>query len=243
MINHKEIIDQGIFLESSGTTGNKKIIFQSSKKLRAAISISLQAQGITKDSKIYTVCKTSHAAGLLAQTLPALYIGAKVDCVPFNAYHFINDISNYTHTHITPLHAKAIMMTKGFKSLDLSNVVVVCGAEPIKWEIIESFVSQGCCFITNWGMTEIGPITIYHKFTNLDQVEVIKSLSPKESTIMGSNFCCDYKIVNDELFVKGEICVYDDWLATGDIVELHKDIMFFKGRKNKKVNFDQNFKF
>jgi hypothetical protein len=52
-----------------------------------------------------------------------------------------------------------------------------------------------------------------------------------DERIVGDTFWCDYKIVEDQLYVKGPICIYDDWFATGDLVTL--DInkkMFYLGR-------------
>lgn len=235
MIDHKKIYSNGIVLESSGSTGPKKKIFQTPKKLQASRDVCLDAQNITKTSRIYTVCKISHAAGLLAQTLPALSIGAHVDCVKFNAYNFIKDIRRYTHTHITPLHALAIMKTKGFKHIDLTDITVVCGAEPVSWWTIQSFVEKGAKFIVNWGMTEIGPIAINHKFSNISQVLQMQKFSPAHTTILGSRFYCDYEIRDQELYVKGDISVTNGWIPTGDLVELQNDCLFFKGRKNSQL--------
>ncbi len=37
---------------------------------------------------------------------------------------------------------------------------------------------------------------------------------------------------NDELHVKGDICVYEEWFATGDIVKLDNKRFWFHSRKN-----------
>jgi long-subunit acyl-CoA synthetase (AMP-forming) len=51
--------------------------------------------------------------------------------------------------------------------------------------------------------------------------------------IMGDTFYCDYKIDDDgELHVRGDICVYDDWFATGDIVRQDDGVMYYNGRKS-----------
>jgi acyl-coenzyme A synthetase/AMP-(fatty) acid ligase len=49
---------------------------------------------------------------------------------------------------------------------------------------------------------------------------------------MGDKTYCETKIVDGELYVKGYICVYDDWFATGDLVEYKDDIYWYLGRKN-----------
>ena len=47
-----------------------------------------------------------------------------------------------------------------------------------------------------------------------------------------SFFYCDTKIVDGELYVKGDICVYDDWFATGDIVRKEDNDFYYIGRKS-----------
>ena len=48
---------------------------------------------------------------------------------------------------------------------------------------------------------------------------------------MGDIAHCETKIVRHELYVKGDICVYDDWFATGDIVKLEQGNYWSYGRK------------
>ena len=214
-----EILKNGIELSTSGTTGSKKKIFQSPYKLKSANEVARDCQKISSKSKIYTVCKMEHAGGLLAQTLPAFEIGASVDIEKFNAYNFCKKIKNYTHTHLTPDHAKAIKLTKSFKNLDLSGVWITCGSEPVDWELITKFVEKGCIFMVNWGMTEIGPCAINTVFKNIETVFNYKSKAIK-GTLMGDNVYCDTKIENETLHVRGNISVYaNEWFDTKDIVK------------------------
>ena len=161
------ILRNGTDLQSSGTTGTPKVIFQSPEKLYHANAMALVCQNITEQSKVYTVCKMAHAGGLLAQTLPAFSIGASITVVDFNAYEFNKEITKYTHTHLTPTHGHILALTKGFKHLDLTGIHVTCGSDPVPWEMIESFVSKGATFTTNWGMTEVGPCAITVSYTHL----------------------------------------------------------------------------
>lgn len=241
-MDFQEILLTGITINSSGSTGSSKAYWQPPAKIKKANEVARMVQGITRESKIYTVCKLAHAGGLFAQTLPAFEIGAIIDIEPFNAYNFVKKIRNYTHSHITPLHVKAIMLTKGFAELDLTGITITCGAEPVTWDIIEAFVAKGCKFIVNWGMSEIGPVAINHKFKSLEEVYDLKNLCPKGATIMGSNKHCDYKIENEELAVKGDICIYDDWYYTKDKVVENGGILFYTGRTNKEVDFDNPVK-
>jgi acyl-coenzyme A synthetase/AMP-(fatty) acid ligase len=241
-MDFQEILFNGITINSSGSTGVSKPFWQSPAKIKRANQVAREVQGIKKDSKIYTVCKLAHAGGLFTQTLPAFELGAIVDIEPFNAYNFVKKIKHYTHSHVTPLHVKAIMMTKGFANLDLTGITITCGAEPVTWDIIEAFVDKGCKFIVNWGMSEIGPIAINHTFTSLDEVKAVKNICPENATLMGSNKQCEYKIENGELVVRGDICIYDDWYYTKDTVVEKEGFLFYTGRTNKEVDFDNPIK-
>jgi len=226
-MNLTKIISDGCTISTSGTTGTPKEIEQTPTKLKAADAVAIKCQKLTPESKVYTICKTDHAGGLLAQTLPAVRIGAEVTIEPFNAFRFCREIGKYTHTHITPGHAQLIMRTKGFKDLDLTGIWVTCGSDPIDWNIIESFVEHGAIFMANWGMTEIGPCAINHVYRTIEDVHKLKD----ENTILGTNVYCGTKVVDNELYVRGDICVYDGWFATGDLVEEREYGFYYLGRK------------
>ena len=225
------ILTDGIELHTSGTTGAPKMFFQSPDKLKHANAAAIDSQEITSKSRVYTVCKMSHAGGLLAQTLPAHSIDADITVEDFNAYRFVKQIHKYTHTHLTPNHARAIMGTKGFWDLDLNGVWVTCGSDPVTWDIIEAFTKQGATFMANWGMTEIGPCVINKVFRTYDDVKQAKSWAYHTGTILGDRFYCDYKIEEDILWVKGNISVFgDEWYKTTDIVKDHYHVLYYLGR-------------
>lgn len=228
----KSILKNGIELKSSGTTGVPKTIFQTPEKIKAANAAAIDSQELTSKSKVYTVCKMQHAGGLLAQTLPALSIGADVVIEDFNAYRWVKEIYKYTHTHLTPKHCRAIMLTKDFWNCDLNGLWVTCGSDPVDWNIIEAFVNLGATFMTNWGMTEIGPCAINTVFYNKENVEGYKEYSIPGMTLIGDRTYCDFEIKDNELFVKGDICVYDDWFATGDLItQNYPGDLYFDKRK------------
>ena len=221
------ILKNGIELSSSGTTGPPKLIYQSPTKLKNANKVARECQKISSKSKIYTVCKMEHAGGLLAQTLPAFEIGADIDIEKFNAYKFCKKITNYTHTHLTPSHAKAIRLTKSFKNINLKGVWITCGSEPVEWGLIIDFVKKGCNFMVNWGMTEIGPCAINTVFKNLESVLEYKKRAIN-GTLIGDKTYCDTKIENRTLHVKGNISVFEDnWFNTKDIVTLNEKKEFY----------------
>jgi acyl-coenzyme A synthetase/AMP-(fatty) acid ligase len=224
----KLILEHGVTINTSGSTGEPKEIMQTTRKLQYADEVAIESQKITKDSKIYTVCKIQHAGGLLAQTLPALRIGAEVVVEDFSAYRWVKKITKYTHSHLTPNHAKAIMKTKGWRKLDLTGIWITCGSDPVPWDTISAFVEKGATFMANWGMTEVGPCAINTVFETLDKVEEYKH----ELTILGDRFYCDTTVGPDgQLYVKGNISVYgDNWFATKDVVKEENNRYYYVKR-------------
>jgi acyl-CoA synthetase (AMP-forming)/AMP-acid ligase II len=212
----------GFELQSSGTTGKPKRIFQTPEKLLAANKIALDVQNITAQSRVLTVCRMTHAGGLLAQTLPAWSIRAHVEIKPFNAFTFWRDIKGFTHTHLTPTHCNMLLKTKNFNSLDLSGAFVTTGSDNVSFEIIEAFVERGATFMCNWGMTEIGPITINTIFDSMEKVKTYREQALSCGTLMGDKYHCEYKLIGGELWVRGDACVYKDWFNTHDIVALNE---------------------
>jgi len=227
------IFKSGVTIRSSGTTGDPKDIYRSPDNLKACIDVAVSAQKLTQRSKVLTVTRMTHAGGLLTQTLPAYYIGAEFKIKQFNAFTFLKDFANYTHTFLAPAQMTALMNTKGFANCDLTGKRILGGSDPVTWEMIEAFVSKGAIVQPNWGMSEIGPITINIEFDSIDKVQYVKERCPDDYTIMGDTYYCDWKIVDHELYVKGPTCIYDDWFATGDIVALDMGKrMYYLGRKN-----------
>ena len=232
MINFEQILSEGITINTSGTTGTPKHIFQSPVKLRAANLIAVDCQKITSNSSIYTVCSIDHAGGLLAQTLPAYSIGASVTVSTFNAFNFIKTFESHTHTHLTPTHARLIMKTKSFKTADFTGKWITCGSDSVDWDIIEAFVERNAIFMVNWGMTEIGPCAINTVFNTMDEISIYRHQAPSGTTILGDTSYCDTDVRDGRLFVKGDISVYgDDWYDTGDLVQTVNGIMYYTGRQ------------
>lgn len=232
MIDYADIIKNGTTISSSGTTGNPKQIYRSPSNLKACIDVAVSAQQLTQRSRVLTVTRMTHAGGLLTQTLPAYSIGADFKIQQFNAFTFLKDFANYTHTFLAPAQMTALMNTKGFKDCDLTGKRILGGSDSVTWEMIESFVSKGAIVQPNWGMSEIGPIVINIEFDSMDKVQYVKERTPDEYTIMGDTYYCDWKIIDHELYVKGPTSIYNDWYATGDIVALDMGKrMYYLGRK------------
>ena len=66
------IVNNGVTIYSSGTSGPPKAVWQSPEKIKANNKAAIKSQNITSDSKIYTCLNLKKAGGLFAQTIPAL---------------------------------------------------------------------------------------------------------------------------------------------------------------------------
>lgn len=217
----------GIDIQSSGTTGTPKKIHRTYENIKTCIEFACKGQEITSDSKVLTVTRLTHAGGSLLQTIPAMHIGAQVDCETFNPYTFLNKIRNYTHTFLPPAMMQAVIKTKGWETCDLTGIRVVGGSDMVSWYLIEEFVSKGAIVQPNWGMSEVGPCCINATYKTQQDIDKHKS----HDYILGDTFYVDWKINNDELYVKSKQCIYDGWFATGDYVHEHDGVLYYRGRK------------
>jgi|TARA_B110000483_G_C18182298_1_gene537535 acyl-CoA synthetase (AMP-forming)/AMP-acid ligase II len=228
-MNFENILKNGTTIRSSGTTGDPKQIYRSPSNLKACIDVAVSAQQLTQRSRVLTVTRMTHAGGLLTQTLPAYSIGADFKIQQFNAFTFLKDFADYTHTFLTPAHMTALMKTKGFKNCNLSGKWILGGSDPVSWEMIEAFVSKGAVVQPNWGMSEVGPIAINTVFDTIDKVQEYKQ-RVNSQTILGDTVYCDIKIIDNVLYVKGNLCYVEGWHKTNDIVDNIDNIFIYNGR-------------
>ena len=88
-------------------------------------------------------------------------------------------------------------------------------------------------------MTEIGPNAIMHRFSDMNEVEYAKSITPPNTTILGDIINCYFKIMDRRhLWVMSDTCVYDDWYDTKDQVLESDGVLFYKGRDGTTVDFN-----
>lgn len=221
-MNLYDVLNKGVTITSSGTTGDPKTIFRTPENLLACNEVALKAQDIDKSSKILTVTRMTHAGGLLLQTLPAYSIGAEYTITTFNPYSFLSQFKEHTHTFLPPRMIDALLQTKNFDEADFTEKFVAMGSDPIPSHHVNAFTERGATVLCNWGMSEIGPCTINKRF---EPYEVCHS-----ENILGDTFWTDYKIESGILWVKGPMCVYEDWFCTRDKVKTVGDTLFYEGR-------------
>ena len=236
-LNFDTILKQGCNVSSSGTTGPSKDIYRDPDNLKVCNDVAIDVQKITKDSRIYTCTRMTHAGGLLLQSLPAYTLGCEVHITKFNVYKFLNEFANYTHTFLPPGMCEALINTKNFAACDLSGRIVAMGSDSIPWHHIYQFVNKGAIVITNWGMSEVGPCVINTAFTDREMVSDYKYRALL-GTIMGDRTHCNIRVADDnELMVSGDISIYkDEWFATGDYVAVNSDGVYYYYGRAKAMN-------
>lgn len=232
------IIENGVTIKTSGSSGTPKDIYQSPNKIMSDYENCIRIQDIDSFSKIYTCLSLHRAGGLFVQTIPALLQMSDVTLSKFNPYEYVKRVEDFTHSHLTPKQAKSVLKTKRFKELDLTDHTFLIGSEPVTYDIITAFVERGSRVILIWGMTEIGPNAIMHVFNNMDDVNFLKSITPSNSTPLGNIINCEVSIINNELHVRGDQCVYDDWFNTRDTVIEKDGHLFYTGRSDTTVDFN-----
>ena len=235
------IIVNGITIKTSGSSGLPKEIYQKPNKIIADAMNAIEVQNINVFSSIYTCLSLERAGGLFAQSIPGLLASAVIDFDTFNPYKYVKVADKYTHTHLTPKQAKSVMLTKRFKTLDLTGSTFMVGSEPVTYDIIEAFIERGAKVILIWGMTEVGPNAIMHVFNNMKEVQELKDINPPNSTPLGNIYNCEYMIDEENrLLVKGDISVFgDNWFNTKDQVIEKDGILFYTGRDGTPVDFNK----
>ncbi len=229
MTDFESVLKNGVEITSSGTTGTPKTIFRSPENLKESVKVAIDAQRLTKQSKVLTVTRMTHAGGLLTQSLPAYVLGAELKIQQFNPYTFLKDFADYTHTFITPAHMETLMKIKSFQNCNLSGKWILGGSDPVTWEMIEAFVSKGAIVQPNWGMSEIGPLTINTVFDNMEKVYEYKNRNIP-GTILGDTYYCETKIEDNILYVKGPTCYVEGWYKTNDVVIKDNNTLYYQGR-------------
>jgi acyl-CoA synthetase (AMP-forming)/AMP-acid ligase II len=215
-----------LFLYSSGSSGNRKHLQLNEEMILANAENSIKVNKLNEESRIFTICTLNHTGGLNAQTIPALLCGAYVYIDESGLFQFEKTIKNnqFTHTHITPKLSNTLQKMK-FNNLALE--VIMCGSDCVFKTTVEFWLQHTNNFIINYGLTEAGPIIINHTFTKNSNLDVFNL-----GVLLGTQSHCQTKIIDGELFLKGKCIINQDWLATGDCVELNENWFVYKGRKS-----------
>jgi len=218
----------GVFLYSSGSSGKiRNPIFLSENMIFAISEENFLLHDFNTHDKIYTVCSLNHTGGLNVQTLSAILHGIHVIIEPFNAFNFFRKVFSYniTISHLIPPFVDALIKLDYNFSSNLR--LLWLGGDCVYKNHIEYFLQKDIDIIQAYGMTEAGPPIFWHLWQKHDDLSILNN-----GAMLGDNCVCDYKIIESELYLKGQVVYTDDWFATGDCVKSHGKWLQYLGRKS-----------
>jgi acyl-CoA synthetase (AMP-forming)/AMP-acid ligase II len=215
-----------IILYSSGSTGQRKQITMTEQMIMANAENAMACQRLTHLDRILTVCSLNHTGGLSAQTLAGLLCGAHIVVEPFNAFNFFKTLHDYdiTVTHLVPIMIDGLTKVK-FTVPPKSLRLVMAGSDCVYRHHVEFWTTRDVNFISNYGLTEAGPIIINQEYTSTSDLSIFDQGVP-----LGTNTWCQTRIVDGVLWIKGRAVSGYDWFNTGDCVYCIDNWFVYQGR-------------
>ena len=230
--------DPAVIMFTGGTTGRSK---------GALLSHGALMQGTTNGCYgIYNVFKQryililplSHVFGLVRNLMTSLATGSYLYICRNNKDMF-KDIAIFRPTVIVLVPAIAEMalnLSKNFHKNMLGDSLkyIICGAAKVAPYLIEEYHKIGITLLPGYGLTESANLVSGNP-NNLAKPDSVGILYPHQ----------EYKVVNDELWLKGENMMegyigipganeeaYEDgWFKTGDLVRFDEDgYLYITGR-------------
>jgi acyl-coenzyme A synthetase/AMP-(fatty) acid ligase len=230
-MNIVKILTDGLILNSTGTTGTPKKIYQSPQKLLSNIKNELDIFKITKESHILNCSPLNHITAYYA-SLSGLFVGATVTQKEMEYQEYLDYLltaeTPITHTVVPPLKLIEIMADPKFEQLSFSNTFIIFGKNFVTKENVRTWIRKGAWIITNWGMSEIGPLCCYSIFKTENDLDNIWQLEDK--MCMGNKLTIEAKIVDEEWVVRGDSSIYKDWFFTNDKMIEHNGTYYYNGR-------------
>lgn len=220
-----------LIMYSSGSTSNIRLPKTISEKMLLANSRNvIKIQNLNSTSKILSVSSLNHTGGINTQTLPALLAGAHVIVDNFNAFNYSKKLTEHaiTHSHLLPANVEALI--KNNNILPSSVKLIMIGGDCILKKHIDYLLGQKISVLHAYGMTEAGPPVIFHHWNINDDTNILSTVDETEEVFLGTKCVCDYKVNNNQLYLKGDVIASDNWLATGDCVYIKDNWFIYKGR-------------
>jgi hypothetical protein len=217
----------GLYLYSSGTTGGTRVPFKLTDKMIVSNAMnSIACHNMTFSDIIYTVCSMHHTGGINAQSIAGLLCGAHVIVESFDPRIYFKRLSEVgaTITHLVPRMIDSLLKIKNTYPLRLE--VVMCGSDCVRRQHVEYFTNMGVDFISNYGLTQAGPVLINHKFTSDSDLSVFD----KPDVLLGTLAWCETMFIGTTMYVKGDAISGDEWLNTGDCIYKNNEWYMYRGR-------------
>ncbi|RYF42930.1 MAG: long-chain fatty acid--CoA ligase [Comamonadaceae bacterium] len=153
-----------LLVYTSGTTSRPKAAVHTQANLLANMAAAALVQGLTAQDTVLTVLPLFHVGGLCIQTLPALWVGARVLLHPrFDAAATLEAIARHrpSLTLQVPATMKALVEHPQWGSVDLTSLRAVwAGSSLLPPVLVEAFHARGLPVCNVYGATETGPFSI-----------------------------------------------------------------------------------
>lgn len=147
-----------LYMRTSGSTGEPKIIVHSHAKMQGNMLMCVQRLGISADMRIAFPVPISHLFGLAAGFLPAVSVGASVDLqknANIISYLQREKLFNPNTVFMTPVFCETLL--KGRKSARRYKLTVIAG-DKLREETFEKYEASFGCLVQLYGSTEMGAI-------------------------------------------------------------------------------------
>ncbi|NPC58263.1 class I adenylate-forming enzyme family protein [Caenimonas soli] len=153
-----------LLVYTSGTTSRAKAAVHTQANLLANMAIAAQVQKMTAQDVVATMLPLFHVGGLCIQTLPALYVGARVILHARFAAEAALDCFERDRPTLTlqvPATMKALIEQPRWDSADLASLRAVwAGSSLLPAGLVQAFHARGLTVCNVYGATETGPFSI-----------------------------------------------------------------------------------
>jgi crotonobetaine/carnitine-CoA ligase len=245
--------DPFLLMYTSGTTGpSKGVICPHVHPLSAARFVS-EGFGFTPEDCFYTPQPLFHAAGLWWGCLAALWTGSRIALSRFDPHRFWDEVKEFEATWVKAVMAMLLRMEAVLPALpegahDARGAIVTPMPLPeVQKRLEEHFQFR---FASNYGMTELHPVSIRPPAVGRDKPGSVGKTSPHDEVRIVDDF--DHPVPTGEV---GEIIVRPHepwtiaagywrrpeatveawrnlWFHTGDLGAVDEDgHLYFRGRK------------
>lgn len=239
---------------SSGTTASPRGICLSQRNLCSCAEAGIQKLSYPTGCRYVSVLPMSHAFGLVADLLGAVYTGGTL-CIPASAMHFFASLKYYKPdaVHIPPAAADKLAEMLSRKN-DHAEVTggklkkILCAGAPLNIKTIRTLRSFGILALSAYGQTECSPCISMNRDRDhrdgsaglvLNSLEV-RIAKDREILVKGNGVMKGYL---NEPELTGQT-IRDGWLHTGDIGYLDQDgFLYVTGRKKNLAIFSDGTKY
>ncbi len=235
----------GMILPSSGTSlGHAKLCRLPFSMLRANALVAVSLLGLDSHTPVVVAGGVGHTGGWNTLLLPALLAGAPVYLsATFRPHGILGHLQGLRKArfHFSPRQAQLMTRLKGWENQAAlrGDHLVMIGSTDVWPRILRQYAAKGLTTLRNYGLTEVGPITLSEKIhpdeiSNADLRSLGRLSSGLEMRIGETG----------EIFFRGS-SVFDgyvgqpewsSWFSTGDLVTQQGNEIYFRGRKEEEIS-------